>query len=60
MAGAGLNGVIGVLLALAARDKTGKGQFVDISYLDGVLSLMTMDALDFFMGAEESPRGEVI
>ena len=38
MAGAGLHGVIGILLALAARERTGRGQFVDVSYLDGVIS----------------------
>jgi len=40
-AGATLHAVIGILLALLAREKTGKGQHVDVSYTDGVVSLMT-------------------
>jgi crotonobetainyl-CoA:carnitine CoA-transferase CaiB-like acyl-CoA transferase len=30
--------VIGILLALRAREKTGKGQYIDIAMLDGVVS----------------------
>lgn len=30
--------VIGILLALKAREKTGKGQYIDIAMLDGVVS----------------------
>lgn len=40
-AGAGLHSVIGILIALIAREKTGKGQYIDISYADTVVSLMT-------------------
>ena len=35
-----MHGIIGVLLGLIAREKTGKGQHVDVSYLDGVVSLL--------------------
>lgn len=38
---AGLYAVQGTLLALYAREKTGLGQFVDISMLDGQISLLT-------------------
>lgn len=41
-AGGGMHGAIGILTALVAREKTGKGQLVDISMTDGVVSLMTM------------------
>lgn len=40
-AGATLHGVIGILLAIAAREKTGRGQIVDIAYLDTVISLVS-------------------
>jgi crotonobetainyl-CoA:carnitine CoA-transferase CaiB-like acyl-CoA transferase len=43
MAGAGLHGVIGILLALAAREKTGRGQLIDVAYLDSVISLLAME-----------------
>lgn len=36
-AGAALHGVIGILAALVARDKTGRGQYVDIAYLDATI-----------------------
>ncbi len=36
----GLYSVIGILSALMARQKTGRGQFVDVSMLDGVVSLI--------------------
>jgi crotonobetainyl-CoA:carnitine CoA-transferase CaiB-like acyl-CoA transferase len=58
MAGAGLHGVIGVLLALAAREKTGKGQFVDISYLDSTMSLLAYDAPRYFTTGYVPKRGE--
>jgi crotonobetainyl-CoA:carnitine CoA-transferase CaiB-like acyl-CoA transferase len=38
-AGAGLHPLIGVLIAVIAREKTGQGQLVDISYTDAVFSL---------------------
>lgn len=42
LAGGSMQAVIGILLALAARHKTGRGQFVDISMLDGVTWLMAL------------------
>jgi crotonobetainyl-CoA:carnitine CoA-transferase CaiB-like acyl-CoA transferase len=51
----GLYSVIGILSALMARQKTGRGQFVDISMLDGVVSLIP-DAAALFFGEGESPR----
>jgi crotonobetainyl-CoA:carnitine CoA-transferase CaiB-like acyl-CoA transferase len=42
LAGGSLQAVVGILLALAARQKTGRGQFVDVSMLDGVEWLMTL------------------
>jgi crotonobetainyl-CoA:carnitine CoA-transferase CaiB-like acyl-CoA transferase len=42
LAGGSLQAVIGILLALAARQKTGRGQFVDVSMLNGVTWLMTL------------------
>jgi crotonobetainyl-CoA:carnitine CoA-transferase CaiB-like acyl-CoA transferase len=38
---AGLFAVIGILLALRAREATGRGQFVDVSMLDSMISTMT-------------------
>jgi crotonobetainyl-CoA:carnitine CoA-transferase CaiB-like acyl-CoA transferase len=40
----GLLAAIGILGALVARERTGRGQVVDVSMLDGVLALMTVPA----------------
>ncbi len=40
MAGGGLNAAIGILLALFSREKTGQGQYVDISMTDGMVGLL--------------------
>jgi crotonobetainyl-CoA:carnitine CoA-transferase CaiB-like acyl-CoA transferase len=42
MAGGGMQAAIGILAALMARGRTGKGQFVDIAIADGVVSLMCL------------------
>jgi crotonobetainyl-CoA:carnitine CoA-transferase CaiB-like acyl-CoA transferase len=42
LAGGSLQAVIGILLALAARQNTGRGQFVDVSMLDGVAWLLAI------------------
>jgi crotonobetainyl-CoA:carnitine CoA-transferase CaiB-like acyl-CoA transferase len=40
-AGSGLLAAVGILTAVIARQNTGRGQFVDIAMLDGVLSILT-------------------
>jgi len=40
--GGSMNAVIGILLALIARNTTGKGQFVDISMSDGLLGFLSL------------------
>jgi crotonobetainyl-CoA:carnitine CoA-transferase CaiB-like acyl-CoA transferase len=42
LAGGSMQAVIGILLALEARHKTGRGQFVDISMVDGVAWLLAL------------------
>lgn len=57
-AGASLHGVMGILAALVARDKTGKGQYVDIAYTDGVLTLLTWLTTNYFLDGSIPKRGE--
>ncbi len=57
-AGAGLHSTIGVLLALMARERTGRGQYVDIAYLDTVVSLLAWQASMYFATGKLPKRGE--
>jgi crotonobetainyl-CoA:carnitine CoA-transferase CaiB-like acyl-CoA transferase len=41
VAGGSLYAVIGILLALFARTRTGEGQLCDIAMMDGALSLLS-------------------
>ncbi|MBU4011309.1 MAG: CoA transferase, partial [Proteobacteria bacterium] len=40
LAGGGMNAAVGILTALLARQRTGKGQFVDISMMDGAVAML--------------------
>ncbi|MBL7062129.1 MAG: CoA transferase [Dehalococcoidia bacterium] len=56
-AGGGMHGAIGVLAALMARERTGKGQFVDIAMTDGVVSLLSRALSEYFLTGEVVKRG---
>jgi crotonobetainyl-CoA:carnitine CoA-transferase CaiB-like acyl-CoA transferase len=47
---AGLFAVIGILMALRAREHTGRGQFVDVSMFDGMISAMSVVFLNYLGG----------
>jgi crotonobetainyl-CoA:carnitine CoA-transferase CaiB-like acyl-CoA transferase len=55
IAGGGMNAVIGILLALMARGKTGQGQYIDISMTDGMVGLLPT-ALFFSQLTGQEPR----
>ena len=57
-AGAGLHPLIGVLIAVIARERTGKGQLVDISYTDAVFSLTSFDVTMHLVTGEKRRRGK--
>jgi len=57
-AGGGLMSTVGILLALISAQKTGKGQYLDISMTDGVISLLVRFISDYFMTGSEPRRGE--
>ena len=54
--GAGLNGVIGILAAIAARERTGCGQHVDTSLFESGLSLGVYEAAGVFTNGEVPER----
>jgi crotonobetainyl-CoA:carnitine CoA-transferase CaiB-like acyl-CoA transferase len=59
-AGASLHGALGIALALFARERTGRGQLVDVSYLDTTVSLLaaTPNMRFFFSDGMAPRRGE--
>lgn len=59
-AAGGMQAAIGILAAIIARDRTGKGQFVDISMLDGVISLMHVVASMYCISGQVPERGNDI
>ena len=59
-AAGGMHGAIGVLAALVARTQTGRGQYVDISMMDGSLALLAQSFSTFFAGGSIPHRGETM
>lgn len=60
IAGGGMNAAIGILLALIAREKTGRGQYIDISMTDGMVGFLP--AVMFFhqLTGREPKRADTI
>jgi crotonobetainyl-CoA:carnitine CoA-transferase CaiB-like acyl-CoA transferase len=53
----GVMGALGALLALAARDRSGKGQFVDAAIIDALLPFLAIPAALFAASGDESAPG---
>jgi len=49
-AGGGLQAAFGIVVAVLARERMGKGQFIDVAMVDGVISLLAWEASVFFAG----------
>src|ERR1700733_6616423 len=60
LAGGALQAVIAVLLALAARAKTGRGQSVDVSMLAGVAWMLPIALGDYAATGEAPARGDTV
>ncbi|HXK32700.1 MAG TPA: CaiB/BaiF CoA-transferase family protein [Dehalococcoidia bacterium] len=59
-AGGGLHAAYGILVALLARERTGRGQYVDIAMSDGVLYLLASIAGSVLAGGESPARGATL
>ncbi len=56
-AGASLHGALGIMFALFARERTGKGQYVDVSYLDTSVALLAATPnMRFFFSDGLAPK----
>lgn len=53
---AGMFAVYGILSALIAREKTGLGQFIDVSLLDGQVALLNFVATSYFATGKPAGR----
>ncbi len=60
LGGAALHGLVGILMALQARERTGRGQHIDIAYLDTVISLLSLEAPYYFQSGRVPRRGETV
>jgi crotonobetainyl-CoA:carnitine CoA-transferase CaiB-like acyl-CoA transferase len=58
--GGGMLAATSILAALIARTKTGKGQFVDVSMLDGVVSWLSIHAAEYFGEGRSPERGKMM
>jgi crotonobetainyl-CoA:carnitine CoA-transferase CaiB-like acyl-CoA transferase len=56
--GASMIGAWGILAAVLARQKTGEGQFVDVSMMDAAVSFLTYHAAEPLFGSVEPKGGE--
>ncbi len=57
-ASGGVLSCVGVLAALLAREKTGRGQYLDLSMTDGVAYIMGHVYSDYFRSGQVPRRGE--
>jgi len=60
IAGGGMNAAIGILLALMARERIGKGQYIDISMTDSMVSLLPLTLFLQQRTGEDPKRGETL
>lgn len=56
-AGGGMHAAIGILTALLARERTGRGQYIDISMTDGILTLLAAAFSESYGTGEFVRRG---
>ncbi|MCE9597301.1 MAG: CoA transferase [Spirochaetia bacterium] len=59
IAGGTLIALSGILAALVARGRTGQGQFVDVSMMDGAFSMIPLQAADFAFTGKSPERGKL-
>jgi len=59
-AGGGMQAAIAILAAVIAREKTGKGQFVDVAATDGIVNMVSLAIDEYLSTGEEPKRGETL
>lgn len=56
----GFNAALSILVALRTRDRTGKGEFIDVSIFDTAVSLMVLNLARYLATGEEPVAGEAL
>lgn len=57
--GGGLMSAVGILAAVVNKQRTGKGQYIDIAMMDGVVSWLAMYLADYLNTGVKARRGEM-
>ena len=60
VAAGGMNAAIGILLALFAREKTGRGQYIDISMTDGMVGFLPLTLYFQQLTGKDPRRGDAL
>ncbi len=60
MAGGSMQAAISILMALLARERTGKGQFIDVAMTDGVVGLMASIYSGYFDSGQAPQTGQTV
>lgn len=58
LGGGALMALSGITMALLHKERTGKGQYIDVSMLDGAVTWLYTAASDYFASGEIPERGE--
>ncbi len=56
VAGGSMNAVTGILAAILYRERTGKGQYIDVSMQDSIVPFNSMDGASYFAGGPMPAR----
>ena len=60
LGGGGMTSAIAILAAIIHRERTGQGQLLDISMLDGVISWLSIHAAKYFVDQDLPKKGEML
>jgi alpha-methylacyl-CoA racemase len=59
-AGGGMQAAIAILAAVVARQRSGKGQFIDVAATDGIVNMVSLAIDEYLCTGEEPKRGETL
>ncbi len=59
-AGGGMQAAIGILAAVVARQRTGRGQLIDVAATDGIVNMVSLAIDEYLCTGEEPRRGETL